>query len=255
LIDELLERPEFADFWALKWSDLLRNEERALDRKGVERFHHWVRQSIATNKPLDQFAREIISARGSTYANPAGNFYRSNRTPVSRAEGVAQLFLGVRVQCAQCHSHPFDRWTQDDYYDWTRLFARLDYKVLENRRRDDNDGHEFKGEQILYLKTKAEVKNPRRDAPAKARFLGAPSALKESEDELVALASWITSPENPYFAKVQAKCRRTGFGTTCWGGGLWIRWMTFARPTRHRTRRFWRRWPAIWSRASSICVT
>lgn len=204
LVDELLERPEFADHWALKWSDLLRNEERVLDRKGVELFHRWVRQSIMDNKPMDQFAREIIAARGSTYANAAANFYRANRTTVSRAEAVAQLFLGVRVQCAQCHSHPFDRWTQDDYYDWARLFARVDYKVLENRRRDDNDGHEFKGEQVVFLKKDAEVRNPRTESPAKARFLGAEKELNKKEDELRALADWVAGAENPYFAKVQA---------------------------------------------------
>ena len=170
LIDELLERPEFADFWALKWGDLLRAEERLLDRKGLEDFHQWVRQSIAENKPLDQFAREIIAARGSTYEHPAGNFYRANRTAIERAECAAQLFLGMRVQCAQCHSHPFDRWTQDDYYDWTRVFARIDYKVLENRRRDNVDGHEFKGEQIVFVANKGEVKNPRTDKPGFPAF-------------------------------------------------------------------------------------
>jgi hypothetical protein len=205
LVDTLLERPEFADFWALKWSDLLRAEERLLDRKGLEDFHRWVRQSISENKPIDQLARDIISARGSTYSNPAGNFYRANRTAVSRAESAAQLFLGVRVQCAQCHSHPFDRWTQDDYYDWTRVFARLDYKVLENRRRDSNDSHEFKGEQVIFISARGEIKNPRTDKQASPRFLGTREVFKPSEDndELTALAKWIASPDNPYFAKVQ----------------------------------------------------
>src|SRR5256885_4725722 len=90
LVEESLRRPEFADFWALKWSDLLRNEERVLDRKGSEAFYHWVRQSIAGHKPLDQFVREIICARGSTYYNPAANFYRANRDAVTRAESTAQ---------------------------------------------------------------------------------------------------------------------------------------------------------------------
>jgi hypothetical protein len=202
LIDELLERPEFADFWALKWMDLLRAEERILDRKGLELFHRWVRQSILDHKTLDQFAREIISARGSTYKNPAANFYRAARTPVERSEAAAQLFFGTRVQCAQCHNHPFDRWSQDDYYDWQRVFARVKYKVLENRRRDDNDGHEFKGEQIVYLAPTAEVKNPRTGGNAKPRFLGEKSACG-SDDELAALAKWATSPENPFFARAQ----------------------------------------------------
>lgn len=205
LIDELLERPEFADFWALKWSDLLRAEERILDRKGIELFHHWVRQSIAEHKPIDQFAREILAARGSTYKNPPANFYRATRSPMERAEAAAQLFLGRRVQCAQCHNHPFDRWSQEDYYDWQRVFARLNYKVLENRRRDDNDSHEFKGEQIVFLAPSAEVKNPRTGATAKARFLGETEPCSSTnEDELLQLARWTTSPANPFFAKVQA---------------------------------------------------
>ncbi len=202
LIDALLDRPEFADFWSLKWMDLLRAEERILDRKGLELFHRWVRESIASHKPLDQFAREIISARGSTYKNPAANFYRAARTPVERSEAAAQLFFGTRVQCAQCHTHPFDRWSQDDYYDWQRVFARVKYKVLENRRRDDNDGHEFKGEQIVYLAPSAEVKNPRTGANARPRFLGE-SSPAASDDELTALAKWATSSENPFFARAQ----------------------------------------------------
>jgi hypothetical protein len=205
LIDELLERPEFSDFWALKWSDLLRNEERILDRKGSEIFHRWVRQSIFEHKPIDQFAREIIAARGSTYKNPPANFYRAARTPTERGEAAAQLFLGTRVQCAQCHNHPFDRWSQDDYYDWMSVFSRLQYKVLENRRRDSNDGHEFKGEQILYLASSAELKNPRTGAAAHSRFLGAAKAYDSpDEDELTALAKWATSAENPFFLRTQA---------------------------------------------------
>jgi hypothetical protein len=205
LIDELLERSEFAEFWALKWCDLLRAEERLLDRKGIELFHQWVRKSISEHKPLDQFAREIITARGSTYKNPAGNFYRATRTAMERGEAAAQLFLGTRVQCAQCHNHPFDRWTQDDYYDWQRVFARVGYKVLENRRRDTVDGHEFKGEQIVYVAASGDVKNPRTGSPAKPRFLGERGDCDTSnEDELTALAKWVTSPNNPFFAKAQA---------------------------------------------------
>jgi hypothetical protein len=204
LIDELLERPEFADFWALKWMDLLRAEERIMDRKGIELLYRWVRQSILEHKPLDQFAREIIAARGSTYKNPPANFYRATRTPVERAEAAAQLFLGTRVQCAQCHNHPFDRWSQDDYYDWLGVFGRIQYKVLENRRRDDNDGHEFKGEQIVYIASKSDVKNTRTGAPAKPRFLGQIDPfVSDSEDEVAALARWMTSPTNAFFARVQ----------------------------------------------------
>jgi len=203
LVDQLLDRGEFADFWALKWSDLLRNEERQLDRKGVEIFYHWVRQSIFEKKPMDQFARELVSARGSAYLNPAANYYRGNREPASRAEATAMVFLGARLQCAQCHSHPFDRWTQDDYYDWAAVFSRIDYKILENRRRDENDKHEFKGEQVVYLASKSDYKNARTGLPAKPRFLGSTQALAPDVDELDALAAWLTDARNPFFARAQ----------------------------------------------------
>lgn len=203
LIDELLTRPEFADFWTLKWSDLLRNEERTLDRKGVQDFQNWIRLSLAENKPLDAFVRELITARGSTYANPAANFYRANRDPVTRAEATAQLFLGTRLQCAKCHNHPFDRWTQDDYYSWAGVFARVQYKVLENERRDKNDKHEFVGEQIVYTDHTSEVDDPRTEKPARPRFLGAKTTELGNQDRLEALAGWLTSPDNSLFARVQ----------------------------------------------------
>jgi hypothetical protein len=209
LIDALLERPEFAEFWALKWSDVLRNEEKVLDRKGVQAYYQWIRGSLAENKPLDQFVRELVSARGSTYLNPPANFYRANRDAVTRAEATAQLFLGTRLQCAKCHNHPFDRWTQADYYDWADVFSRVQYKVLENNRRDGLDSHEFVGEQIVYLARSGDVTNPRTGKPAQARFLGEPSGpyplkarnAKPESDSLAALAVWLTS--QPNFARSQ----------------------------------------------------
>lgn len=204
LIDELLERPEFADWWALKWSDLLRNEEKVLDVKGVQNFHHWIRQSMVEGKPLDHFVRELIAARGSTYTNPPANFYRANRDAVTRAEAVAQLFLGVRLQCAKCHNHPFDRWTQGDYYRWAGFFARVSYKIVENRRRDANDGHEFDGEQIVWMAPAGEVRDPRDGQPMEPCFLGAPAPdLTGDQDRLEELADWIVSPDNPFFARAQ----------------------------------------------------
>ncbi len=204
LTDSLMQRPEFATFWALKWADLLKIEERQLDAKGMEVFHGWIRKAIAENKPLDKFAAELIAARGSTYANPPANWWRANRDPVTRAENTARVFLGTQLNCAQCHNHPFERWTQDDYYDWTSLFARVDYKIVENKARDKNDKREFKGDQIVLIKSgAASVPNPRTGTGAKARFLGVTATVKPTadHDELQSLAEWL--PHSPMFARTQ----------------------------------------------------
>ncbi len=204
LIDRLLERPEFADFWALKWADVLRNEEKVLDRKGVQAFHHWIRQSIADGQPLNEFARELLAARGSTYNRPAANFYRALRDPQTRAEATAQVFLGIRLQCARCHNHPFDRWTQNDYHSLAAFFARIDYRIVENHRTDRLDGHEFDGEQIVFLKREGEVKHPRTGAVMRPLFLGAATpAFSGDADRLQALADWVASSDNPFFARTQ----------------------------------------------------
>jgi hypothetical protein len=202
-VDALLERPEFADYWALKWADLLRVDERPLDRKGLTVFHRWIRDALARNQPMDQFARELVSAQGSTYAHPPANFHRSNRTPVDRALAVSEVFLGTRLNCAQCHNHPFDRWSQDDYHDWAAVFARVNTKVLRNDRRDENDSHEFKGEQVVYLARQGEVKNPRTGRPAVPRLLGTsagPVPTDQDPDELRAAARWLTA--QPQFSRV-----------------------------------------------------
>lgn len=210
LIDELLTRPEFADFWALKWADLLRVEEKTLDRKGVATFHAWIRDSIATNKPLDVFVRELIAARGSTYEHPPSNFYRAMRDPITRAETVAQVFLGTRLQCAKCHNHPFDRWTQADYYGWANQFSQIKYEVLENNRRDRNDSHEFDGEQLVLVGEGKDVDHPGSGKPVKPRLLaekaegrGQKAGAGASSDRLLNVADWLTSPNNRRFAEAQ----------------------------------------------------
>lgn len=218
LVGRLLERPEFADFWTLKWADLLRVEGHSLDPKGVRNFHHWIRQSVAENKPLDQFVRELITARGSTYSSPAANYYRPHRDPAARGRAAAQVFLGTRLQCAECHNHPSDRWTQDDYYDWAGLFARVGYKVLENKREIGSDEHEWNGEQIVFVARAGSLKNPRTGKGAQPRFLGdtvpftdhasrithLDSEIEPDADPLTALATWLTRPGNTLFARVQA---------------------------------------------------
>jgi hypothetical protein len=204
LVDELLQRPEFADFWALKWSDVLRNEEKTLDKKGVQAFHHWIRQSIADGRPLNEFARDIVSARGSTYSQPAANFYRALREPQVRAEAFAQVFLGVRIQCARCHNHPFDVWSQNDYHSLAAFFARIDYRVLENNRKDKLDTHEFDGEQIVFITREGETKHPRTGGVMRPHLLATPTPrLADDADRLQLLADWIARPDNPFFARTQ----------------------------------------------------
>ena len=204
LVDDLLQRQEFADFWAQKWSDLLRNEEKTLDRKGVQNFYSWIRLSISRGKPLDQFVRELVAARGNTYTSPAANYYRAMRDPLLRAESTAQLFLGIRLQCAKCHNHPFDRWTQNDYYSWANLFSRVQYKVIENRRRDHNDKHEFDGEQIVFMSREGEVQHPELGHSLSPRFLDESAAnFSDTQDRLQQLAEWLGNPDNERFVKTQ----------------------------------------------------
>jgi len=201
LVDALLSRPEFASMWALKWSDLVRNEEKTLDAEGVKRLHAWMQAHFAADTPLSEFVRELIVARGSTYDHPPANYWRAHREPFVRAETTAQVFLGVRLQCAKCHNHPFDHWSQDEYYQWSSLFAGIDYEIKDNNRRDRLDKHEFVGDQIVLVKNDPKVKNGRTGQPAEPKFLGSDEPIEG--DRLEHLAAWLTSPENRMFAKAQ----------------------------------------------------
>ncbi|HTN74124.1 MAG TPA: DUF1549 domain-containing protein, partial [Pirellulaceae bacterium] len=204
LIDELLSRPEFAEHWALKWSDLLRNEAKVLDEKGVRLFYDWIRAGIASNRPLNAFVHDLVASRGSTFEHPAANYYRANRDATTRAETTARLFLGARLQCARCHNHPFDRWTQDDYYSWAALFARVDYKILNEERKDKLDKNEFQGDQIVLIKNDGELKNARTGKNAVPKFLGAETPkFAGQDDRLVPLAAWLTSGQNELFVLSQ----------------------------------------------------
>lgn len=205
LIDQLLWRSEFADHWALKWADLLRVEEKVLDDKGVEVFHAWIRRQIADDVPLNTFVRDLVRADGSTYKNPPANFWRANRSPTARGETTARLFLGVRLQCAKCHNHPFDRWTQDDYYSWAAVFAKIDYEIVDNKRADKLDKNEFNGEQVVVLNSNQGVNDPRTGRRVASKLLGdrqlGPGAY---QNRLVPLAVWLTSADNRQFAQAQA---------------------------------------------------
>lgn len=204
LIDLLLATPEFADFWALKWADVLRTEEKVLDTPGVEVFHKWIRESIASAQPLDEFVRDLVTGTGNTFKQPAANYYRANRDASIRGETTARLFLGTRLQCAKCHNHPFDRWTQDDYYQWSSVFSQLDYEIGENKRKDKLDKNEFAGEQVVLVAKQDEVRNPTTGQIASPKFLGGSSlSEEETNDRLRAVGRWLTAEDNELFVKSQ----------------------------------------------------
>lgn len=203
LVDTLLASDDYAAWWAVKWADLLRLEERVLDETGTHEFHRWLRESLAQDKPMDEFSREILTALGSTYQNPPANYYRAIREATLRAETTAQIFLGTRLACAKCHDHPFERWTQDDYYRFSAVFDGMDYMVLQNRRKDENDKLEFVGEQVIHLDGKRVLKDQRtKQEPAPGLIGDGAPSLSTGPERFQEMAAWMTSPQHPLFAKV-----------------------------------------------------
>lgn len=199
LIDALLERPEYADFWTLKWSDVFRSSRKAIQVKGTHVFQQWLREHLAQNTPLDRVVRELLTANGSTYANPPANYYRIARDPQSLAETTAQLFLGVRMQCAKCHNHPFERWTQDDYYSTAAFFARVRQKKDDETAGPDSKAVEA---EVVYLDRAGEVVQPRTNQTMPPRFLGGTvPAVAPGKDRRELFADWLTGEKNPFFAR------------------------------------------------------
>ena len=204
LVDRLLASPEFVLYWTLKWSDVLRCDEKVLDPEGVKQFGDWLRQSLADAKPTDHLVRELLTSSGSTYTNPPANFYRALRDPQTRGEAVARVFLGYRMQCAQCHNHPFDQWTQADYYSWASLFSGIDYEIKSNERKDDLDKNEFRGEQLVVIKDLNLQKHPRSGQKMPPKVLERSSAnLQNLKDPRQELAAWLTDKSNTQFARAQ----------------------------------------------------
>ncbi|MBX9583274.1 MAG: DUF1549 and DUF1553 domain-containing protein, partial [Gemmataceae bacterium] len=200
LIDRLVNLPEFADFWALKWADVLRSSQKTIQKKGSYGFQVWLRGHFQKNTPIDQIVRELLTASGNTYSNPPANYYRIAKDPQSLAETTAQLFLGVRMQCAKCHNHPFEKWTQDDYYGMAAWFARVRQKP--DPAAGKPAGPAAAAAEVVFAARDGEVSQPRTGKSMKPRYIGLGDAeVKPGDDRREALAAWLTKPDNPFFAK------------------------------------------------------
>lgn len=193
LIDALLERPEFAEFWALKWGDLLRIRNVKVSVGGVHKFNRWLVAAWRDNMPYDKFARELLTAEGSTFVNPPANYFRTATETNDCTETTSQLFLGIRIQCAKCHNHPFERWSQDNYYGIGAFFNRVQRKAGTNP-----------DEQVIWVARAGEVTQPRTGQQMKPWLpLKGDAELPGEDDRRQAFVDWLTTPENPFFAKVE----------------------------------------------------
>jgi hypothetical protein len=199
VVDKLIASPAFVDHWTLKWGDLLQANRKYLGEKGVYAFDEWIRESIAANQPYDKMAYELLSSGGSSYENPAANFFRVTRDPKPTMEKTTQVFLGVRMVCAQCHDHPFEKWTQNQYYEMAAFYSALGLRP----------GHEV-GEEIIYnVREDYEMKHPKDGRVMKPNFMvaasyGSAGPVPADGRRRMALAAWVTSKDNPFFAKSAA---------------------------------------------------
>ncbi|GDY08918.1 S-layer protein [Planctomycetia bacterium] len=193
VIDDLLRSPDYADFFANKWTALLKNRrDDASDTVSNFAFHAWVRDSFLANKPYDQFVREVLAATGTVIGNPPVAWYKRVKEPKEQIEDVAQLFLGVRMQCAQCHHHPFERWSQDDYYSLVAFFSQVGRKPSGTR-----------GEDLIFHKRGiATATNIKSGVPLRPAALGdAIPEIAADADPRLKLADWMGGKTNPFFAK------------------------------------------------------
>ena len=196
LIESLLARSEYADYWSLKWSDLLTIDGRRLRPKAVEAYYKWIHKGVKENKPWDQFAREVITARGSSYQNGATNFYALHQDPETMTENACQAFLGLSIGCAKCHNHPLEKWTNDQYYAMANLFARVRAKGWGGDPRDGS------GHRSVFVMTKGDLIQPRTGKPQPPTPLdGEAIAMDDPTDRREFLADWMVSPKNPYFTR------------------------------------------------------
>ena len=191
LIDELLQRKEFVELWVMQWAERMQiRSTLEVSYKAMLLYYNWLQERLAADMPLNELIRELLSATGGTFTSPATNFYQLERDTLKLSENVAQSFLGTRIQCAQCHNHPFDRWTMDDYYSFAAFFAQVGRKRAEDPR-----------ETIVFNNRNGEVKHPVDNRVMQPRFLGGPKPGLKGRDRRVVLAEWLTSNDNDMFAK------------------------------------------------------
>jgi hypothetical protein len=191
LIDSLLKRPEFVDYWAYKWSDLLLVQSKRLKTPAMWSYYNWIRNNVAANTPWDVFVRKIITAQGSTLENGAANFFVLHEDPRSMAETATQAFLGMSINCAKCHNHPMEKWTNEQYYRFANLFARVRAKT----GKDD-------GDEIILAASRGDITQPLTGKALPPTPLdGNPLSLDDPNDRREALAEWLTARDNPYFAR------------------------------------------------------
>ncbi len=198
LVDRLVDSTEYADYFANKWNMVLRNKyQRNDDLSNTYAFHRWIWSSLYENKPYDQFVREIVTASGDAELSPPVTWYREVDESNEQVEDTAQLFLGLRIQCARCHHHPFERWSQDDYYGFTAFFSRLSKKNLASSSQTNRRDY-----RIFHNIGLARSRNPRSGEDLAPQGLGGePLEIAAEDDPRVALADWMSDPQNPFFAK------------------------------------------------------
>jgi hypothetical protein len=190
LIDELLGRKEFVELWVMKWAELLQiRSSNQVSYKAMLLYYNWLQEKIAQNVPMDQMVQDLLAAKGGTFKNPATNYYQNETDTLKVAENVAQVFMGMRVQCAQCHNHPFDRWTMNDYYGFAAFFSQIGRKGTDDPR-----------EVVVFNSGGGEVAHPVGGRVMKPKFLGGIEPDCTGKDRREVLAKWLASPENPYFA-------------------------------------------------------
>jgi len=196
LIESLLARAEFVDFWAYQWSDILMINGNLLRQQPVKAYYQWVRTHVENNTPWDVMVRELVTAKGSSLANGATNFYALHQKPEDMAENVSQAFLGLSIGCARCHNHPLEKWTNDQYYAFANLFARVRAKGW------GGDGRNGDGKRTLITVADGELTQPRTGRPQPPTPLdGTPLAFDDPRDRREHLADWLVSDENTLFAR------------------------------------------------------